>query len=146
MGRNLHDKLSAALQEDLITEWINLHHGILNPLESRKLVSLRRLVLDSDKHILRKPSPIDNLFNLLANSTHIFPKLVFITVARFPLSWLNFLCKLCRLNSEAMLSGTKCIERLSFHQSLHATIIRWLTYATKAKVLKVVEHPAVREG
>ena len=45
-----------------------------------------------------------------------------------------------------MLFRSKCIEELRFYQPLHATIIRWLTDAIKARILDVIARPPIREG
>jgi len=139
-------KLSAAWQESLVTEWTNPYHGIPDLTNFGKLMSLRRLVLDSSKCILRRQSPIDELFKLLANNIHICPQLTFITVAQCPSSWPRFLCDLRMRNLGAMFTGTKCIEKLWFYQPLHAMIIRWLIDAIKTKVLNVTKGPPVRQG
>ena len=141
------DSLSAAWQENLMTEWINPHHGIPDLAEFRKMTSLQYLVLESDQHTLGKQSPIDELFNLLAQNTHVCPQLTSIIVAQCPSSWPNFLRRLRMRNRQAILSKvTKCIERLAFFQPLHPTIIGWLTETIKAKVLNITERPPVRDG
>jgi len=140
------DKVSAAWQENLITEWINPHHGIPDPANFRKLMSLQRIVLDNAQYILKTESPIDELCDILAKNIHMCPQLTSIIVAQCPSSWPRFLHQLRMRNAEAMLTSTKCIETLSFYQPLHAIIIRWLTGAINAKVHNVVELPPIRQG
>ena len=139
-------KVSAAWQENLITEWINPHHGMPDPANFRKLISLQRIVLDNGQCILQKESPIDELCDLLAKNIHMCPQLTSITVAQCPSSWPRFLHQLRMRNAEAMFTSTKCIETLSFYQPLHAIIIRWLTGAINAKVQNLVELPPIRQG
>jgi len=140
------DKWSAVWQENLMTEWINPHHGIPDLANFSNLISLQRIVLDSGQYILQKESPIDELCDLLAKNIHICPQLTSITVAQCPSSWPRFLHQLRMRNAQAMFTSTKCIERLSFYQPLHAIIIRWLMGAIKAKVLNVVKLPPIRQG
>jgi len=140
------DKVSAAWQERLITEWINPHHGIPGPANFRKLRSLQRIVLDNGQYILQNESPIDELCDILAKNIHICPQLTSITVTQCPSSWPRFLDQLRIRNAEAMFTSTKCIETLSFCQPLHAIIIRWLTSAINARVHNVVELPPTRQG
>jgi len=137
----------AAWQEDLMTRWITPSHSIPDLATFEKLVYLRQVVLDSGEYELRKQSPIDELFNLLAKNIDICPQLTSITVAQSPSSWPSLLHQLGMRNRKAILSkATKCIDELSFYHPLHATIIRWLTDTIKAKVLNTTEQPPVREG
>ena len=139
------NKLSAEWQENLVTEWINPHHGIPDLANFGKLMSLQQIVLDNGQYILQKESPIDALYDLLAKNIHMCPQLTSITVAQCPSSWTRFLHQLRMRNAEAMFTSTKCIETLSFYQPLHAMIIGWLTGAIKAKGLNVVERPPTRQ-
>jgi hypothetical protein len=134
-------------QENLITEWINPHHGIPNLAKFRSLVSLRRVILDQSQYLLFKQAPIDELLKLLAENIDICPQLTSITAAECPSSWPRFLCHLRRRNLEAMLSrSTKCIEELSFSQPIHAVIIRWFMEAVKAMIFNVTERRLFVKG
>ena len=138
--------LSAMWNEKWLTEWI-VPCGIPSIATFRTLTSLQRIVLNQRPYLLSEPSPADILFKLLEQNIHTCPQLTSITLAQCPSSWSRFLCQLHKRNREAMLSRrTKCIEELGFYQSLHATIIRWLVDAIKAKILDVIERPPIREG
>jgi hypothetical protein len=141
------DNSSAAWQDNLVTEWINPHHGIPGRAKFGKMMSLQRLVLENGQYTLGKPPPIDELFNFLTQNIHICPQLTSIAVAQCPSSWPNFLHQLGMRNRQAIFSrATKCIEELVFYQPLHATIIGWLMEAIKAKVFNITGRPPVRDG
>ena len=132
--------------EELVTEWI-IPYGIPSLVKFETLTFLQRIVLDQRPYLLTEPSPADTLFNLLEQNIHTCPQLTSITLAQCPSSWPRFLCQLRNRNREAMLSRrTKCIDELGFYQPLHATIIRWLMDAIKARILDVIERPPIREG
>jgi hypothetical protein len=138
--------LSAMWNEELVTEWIN-PCGIPSVAKFKTLISLQRIVLSQHLYVLSEQSPADTLFQLLEQNLHTCPQLNSITLAQCPSSWPRFLCQLRKRNREAMiLRNTKCIEELGFCQPLHATIIRWLADAIKARVLDVMELPPIREG
>ena len=137
---------SAMWNEKSVTEWIT-PYDIPSLVEFKTLTSLQRIVLDQRPYLLSKQSPTDTLFKLLEQNIHTCPQLISITLAQCPSSWPQFLCHLRKRNREAILSkGTKCIEELGFYQPLHATIIRWLVDAIKAKNVDVIERPPIREG
>jgi hypothetical protein len=141
------DELSAGWQENSITEWISPQHGVPDLASFEKLTCLQRIVLHSGQYVLRKRSPIDELFNLLAQNIHMCPHLTSVTVAQCPSSWPIFLRQLGKRNRKALLSkATKCIEELSFYQPLHMEIISWLMDTIKAKVFEVTRSPIVRQG
>ncbi len=138
--------LSEMWNEKLVTEWIT-SYGIPCLVEFETLTALQRIVLDQRPYLLSEQSPADTLFKLLEQNTHTCPQLICITLAQCPSSWPRFLCQLRKRNREAILSRrTKCIEELGFYQPLHATIIRWLVDAIKAKDFNVIERPPIREG
>jgi hypothetical protein len=138
---------STPWQENLMTEWTNPYHGIPNLTKLGTLTSLQKIVLDDSKYNLYKQSPTDELFKLLAENIYVCPDLTSIAVAQCPSHWPSFLHDLQMRNHGALLSNaTKCIEELSFHQPLHATIAEWLSGAIKAKFFNVTERPPVREG
>jgi hypothetical protein len=144
-----HDQgrtLTAMWNEELVTEWIS-PCGIPSLAIFKTLISLQRIDLSQHACVLSEQSPTDTLFMLLEENIHTCPQLNSITLAQCPSSWPRFLCQLRKRNREAMLLGkTKCIEELGFCQPLHATIIRWLVDAIKARVLDVMERPPIREG
>ena len=138
--------LSTMWNEDLVTEWIN-PCGVPRLARFMALISLQQIVLSQRPYILSEHSPADTLFKLLEQNIDTCPQLNSITLAQCPSSWPRFLYQLRRRNQEAMLlRTTKCIEELAFYQPLHATIIRWLVDAIKARVLNVIERPPIREG
>jgi hypothetical protein len=138
--------LTGMWNEELVTEWIN-PYDIPSIAKFKTLISLQRIVLSQRPYVLSKQSPADVLFKLLEQNIHTCPQLHSITLAQCPSSWPRFLCQLRKRNREAMLlRSTKCIEELGFYQPLHATIIRWLVDAIKARVLDVMELPPIREG
>jgi hypothetical protein len=139
-------QLSAMWNEESVTEWIN-PCGIPSVAKLKTLISLQRIVLSQHPYVLSEQSPADTFFTFLEQNTHTCPQLNSITLAQCPSSWPRFLCQLRKRNREAMLLGkTKCIEEVGFCQPLHATIIKWLVDAIKARVLDVMERPPTREG
>ena len=138
--------LSAIWNEKLVTEWIN-PCGIPSLAKLQKLISLQRIVLSQRPYVLSEQSPADTLFKLLEENIDTCPQLNSITLSQCPSSWPRFLGQLRNRNREAiLLRKTKYIEELRFYQPLHATIIRWLVDAIKARILNVIERPPNREG
>jgi hypothetical protein len=138
--------ITAMWNEKLVTEWIN-PYGIPSLAKFKTLMSLQRIVLSQHPYVLSEQSPADTLFKLLEQDINTCPQLNSITLAQCPSSWPRFLCQLRKRNGGAMLlRNTKCIEELGFYQLLHATIIKWLVDAIKARILDVIERPPIREG
>ena len=138
--------ISPMWNEKWVTEWIN-PCGIPSLARFTTLISLQQIVLSQHPYVLSEQSQADTLFELLEQNMDTCPQLNTIILAQCPLSWPRFLCQLCKWNRVAMfLKKMKCIKELGFYQPLHATIIRWLVDAIKARTLNVIQQPPICEG